>query len=187
MAPNKYSIDILDDFFPDQAYDDLMTYLERTPMFPGAKSHDDNDPHGHWVSILSGTDRYNKEDATERLPYQIMGAWKRVQSVMAYKSLVTCYMNGYTYGTEGYFHRDWQEDYYSTAIVYLTRDTWNPDWGGETVFIDDDTHEIRASILPKRNRVVVFPSKLNHCARGVTRKFNGIRRTLMFKTRKEPE
>jgi SM-20-related protein len=183
METSKYSIDIIDDFFQNDMYDDLLSFLHSAPMHYGSKSHDDTDPHGHWVTVFSGADRYNKEDITENLPYQLRLVWSQVQSIMHDKQLISCYMNGHTYGTEGYFHRDFNEDGRSTAVVYLVKDQWIPDHGGETVFLDDDTKEIKASILPKRNRVVIFPSRLYHCARGVTRKFNGIRRTLMFKTK----
>lgn len=176
------SIELIDDFFTEETYLRLLSFTDRCPMYPCAKSHDDNDPHGHWVAVLSGTDRHNTEDATHRLPPDILAGWREVQRVIKHKSLVTSYMNGYTYGTEGYFHRDWPDPDYTTVIVYLLRDEWDPDWGGETVFIDDEKN-IRASIFPKANRVVVFPSNLNHCARGVSRKFNGVRKTLMFKTK----
>lgn len=176
------SIEVVDDVLDTELYDTLLTFAERTPMFPCAKSHVENDPHGHWVSLLTPSDRFNIEDVTHKLVEPVLPAWRQVQKLIVHKSLVTCYMNGHTYGTEGYFHRDWNEPDYTTAIVYLVRGEWDPDWGGETVFIDEEKN-IRASILPKANRMVVFPSYLNHCARGVTRKYNGIRRTLMFKAK----
>jgi SM-20-related protein len=178
------SIELIDDFFDEETYLRLLSFAEHCPMYPGYKSHTDNDPHGHWLAVLTGTDRFNKDDASDTLPVDVIPAWNKVREIITHKCLVTSYINGHTYGTEGYFHRDWHEPEYVTVIVYLVRGEWDPDWGGETVFIDDDKN-IRASIFPKANRIVVFPSNLNHCARGVTRKFNGIRRTLMFKTKLE--
>lgn len=176
------SIELIDDFFAEDIYLRLLSFTDRCPMYPCAKSNPETDPHGHWLTILSGTDRFNLEDATEKLPVDLKPAWLEVQKIIKHKSLVTSYLNGHTYGTDGYFHRDWNEDNYTTVIVYLLNDEWDPDWAGETVFIDDDKN-IRASIFPRRNRIVVFPSNLNHCARGVSRKFNGVRKTLMFKTK----
>jgi len=178
------SIELIDDFFSEETYLRLLSFTDRLPMHPCARSNPETDPHGHWLTVLSSTDRFNIQDATDKLPVDLKPAWEELRRVIKHKSLVTSYMNGHTYGTEGYFHRDWHEEGYTTCIVYLLRDEWDPDWGGETVFIDDDKN-IRASIFPKANRVVVFPSNLNHCARGVSRKFNGIRKTLMFKTRLE--
>lgn len=178
------SIELIDDFFTDEEYLRLLSFTDSCPMYPCALSNPKTDPHGHWVTILSNTDRFNKEDAADKLPSDMKFAWEKIRQIIKHKTLVTSYMNGYTYGTDGYFHRDWHEEGHTTVIVYLLRDDWDPDWAGETVFIDDDKN-IRASIFPKANRVVVFPSNVNHCARGVSRKFNGIRKTLMFKTRLE--
>ena len=152
------SISIIDDFFSEEMYNGLLRFLDLYGLMKyGWKSNDETDDHGHWTAVFSGTDRQNKVDATNRLPHELAEPWQRVRSVMKDKSLVTCYMNGHTYGVDGYFHSDSNEDEYSTAIVYIVDGKWNPDWGGETAFLDDRTGEIKASILPKRNRVVIFP------------------------------
>ena len=177
-------IDLLDDFFETKIYDELLNYTDKIPMFYGSKSNVKTDPYAHWVSNFSRTTHENKTDSAPNLPYQIYDAWKPVRSVLTNKSLITCYMNGHTYGVEGYFHTDSNEENCTTVLVYLVRGEWNPDWGGETVFIDDK-NQIQASIFPKANRVVVFPSNLNHCARGVTRMYPGLRKTLIFKTRRD--
>jgi hypothetical protein len=91
-------------------------------------------------------------------------------------------MNAYTYGTEGYFHADSQRRDERTVVVFMN-DYWEPDWAGETVFLDAGA-EISKSVLPKRNRAVVFPSEVQHAGRGVSRKCTVLRRTLIFKARR---
>jgi hypothetical protein len=97
-------------------------------------------------------------------------------------ALIRCYVNGYTYGTDGYFHTDSSREDETTVVVYIN-ENWDIDWAGETVFAKN-YNEIAETVMPKFNRAVVFPSNVLHCARGVSRKCTSLRRTMMFKTRK---
>lgn len=178
------SIRVLDDFFTKEKYEEILSYTDRTAMIYGAKSHLQNDPHGHWLAVYSRTNRDNKEDATPNLSPEMLSMWELVRDQLSTKSLITCYMNGHTHGCDGYFHFDTDEDNCNTAMLYIVKGEWDPDWGGETVFLDD-RREIYKSVLPKANRLIVFPSNINHCARGVSRKYQGIRKTLIFKTRRD--
>jgi SM-20-related protein len=175
-------IDLIENYFPVDMYEDLLVFLEKVPMRFGAKSDATVDPYGHWHVNFTNTDRFSKTDASDRLIENLVPVWKYVRDRIPNKVLVTSYMNGHTYGTEGYFHEDSETDDYRTVIVYLTRDRWDPNHGGETVFIDSDD-VVRGCIYPRYNRVISFPSNIRHCARGVTRKYAGLRKTLMFKTR----
>jgi hypothetical protein len=91
-------------------------------------------------------------------------------------------MNAYTYGTEGYFHTDSARDDDRTAIIYMV-DQWDPDWAGETAFLDAQG-DLWKSVLPRRNRAIIFPSNIQHVARSVSRKCVALRKTLIFKTRR---
>src|SRR5258707_1275606 len=82
--------------------------------------------------------------------------------------LIRCYLNGYTYGTDGYFHSDSNRADEHTVIVFMN-DEWEPDWAGETVFLDERGDIVR-SVLPKRNRAIIFAARLRHAGRGVSRK-----------------
>jgi hypothetical protein len=93
--------------------------------------------------------------------------------------LVRCYANGYTYGTDGYFHTDSDRDGDLTVIIYIC-DEWPMDWAGETVCTDGKTYW---SYLPRANRVVILPSNMQHAARAVSRKCTELRTTLMYKAR----
>ena len=96
--------------------------------------------------------------------------------------LIRCYLNGYTYGTKGYFHTDSQRPDEHTTVIFMN-DHWEPDWAGETVFLDA-RDEISKSVLPKRNRAVIFRSDVQHAGRGVSRKCTALRKTLIFKARR---
>lgn len=69
-----------------------------------------------------------------------------------------------------------------TAILFMN-ETWEPDWAGETVFLDEHG-DIARAVLPKRNRAIMFPARMRHAGRGVSRKCMQLRQTLIFKVRK---
>jgi SM-20-related protein len=95
--------------------------------------------------------------------------------------LMRCYANGYPSGAEGGVHLDSLEPNHFTAIYY-PHPAWDPDWGGETVLFNNDRSDIVASVYPRPNRLVIFRGNVPHVARGVTRRCQELRITLMFKT-----
>ena len=42
------------------------------------------------------------------------------------------------------------------AYIFYFNETWEPDWGGQLCIMDDDCKEIKASILPYGNRLVLM-------------------------------
>src|SRR5262249_28305801 len=113
----------------------------------------------------------------------LSAAWKTLRDRHLWDGvLIRCYLNGYTYGTEGYFHTDSARSTDRTSVIYVV-DEWEPDWAGELAFLDAQA-EITRSVLPKRNRAVIFPSNVLHAARSVSRKCSVLRKALIFKTRK---
>ncbi len=113
------------------------------------------------------------------------------------EKLLSCYLNGITYGLEAYPHIDFlHKDCYTTVITYVT-DEWNSYWGGETCFFNGNfvqdpsnsifyQHDIIKSVLPKYNRVVIFDSSITHAVRTLSKSFKGLRKTLMFKLKDMP-
>ena len=121
--------------------------------------------------------------AADGAPAPVSATWQLVQRMhLPGNLLIRCYLNGYTYGTDGYFHTD-SERLDEHTIVLFMNDYWEPDWAGETVFLGEDDEIIKA-VLPRRNRAVIFPSNLRHAGRAVSRKCTILRRTLIFKTRR---
>jgi len=96
-------------------------------------------------------------------------------------TLVRCYANGHTFGSDGSLHTDSVSPRSFTSIYY-PHDRWSPNWGGETVFFNREETDIVASIYPKPNRLLIFQGAIPHVARGVSRICPVLRVTLMFKT-----
>lgn len=179
---------VLDDFLPPDIHQDLVRFVANETMSYGSRSNSRTDPHGHWSSRLVTAGRHNLADVSYLLAGEeqiaaVNVAWKFLNSTHLRNSvLIRCYLNGYTYGTDGYFHSDSERADEHTAIVFMN-DEWEPDWAGETVFLDDRGDIVRA-VLPKKNRAIIFPARLLHAGRGVSRKCVELRLTLIFKTRK---
>ncbi len=127
---------------------------------------------GHWNKQILKNSRLFPFDHS-RLPYikyhpELNTLWNIIQATTGKTNLLRCYINGYTYGTDGYAHIDeeWIDQVYGsgasgdTLIVYLN-ETWNIDWAGETVVFDNNK-EIETAILPKYGRVLSFQSSKLH-------------------------
>jgi SM-20-related protein len=182
------NIRVLDDFFPPDAYDGLSEMIAKEPLAYGSRSNPRTDPNGHWSRSFVEASRTNLADVSSDLKSDerlapLARAWCFLHDTqLAEEVLIRCYLNGYTYGTDGYFHVDSQRPDEHTTVVYMN-DYWEPDWAGESVFLDA-RGEILKSVLPRRNRTIIFPADLQHAGRGVSRKCTVLRKTLIFKTRK---
>ena len=180
-------IGVIDDFLPPDVYERLERFIAAEPLVFGARSNFKTDPHGHWNRQFVNVSRHNLADITPALEANataepIASVWRRLRDAdLTDAALIRCYLNGYTFGTDGYFHTDSDRGDESTVILYVN-ERWEPDWAGETVFLGADG-DIVKSVLPKRNRAVVFPANVPHAGRGVSRKCMILRQTLIFKTR----
>lgn len=178
---------VLDEALAPEAFEALARFIVAEPMEYGSRSNARTDPHGHWTRKFSPAGRHNLADVAFQLADNsvlapVEAAWGALKSACgAADVLIRCYLNGYTYGTDGYFHTDSARADERTAILYMN-DKWDADWGGETVFLDARGEIVRA-VLPKKNRAVIFPAQMRHAARGVSRKCPILRETLVFKAR----
>jgi 2OG-Fe(II) oxygenase superfamily len=183
----RNEIVVLDDVLPLNVYQKLAEFIANETMSYGSRSNSRTDPHGHWSRKFVAAGRHNLADVSYLLEKNeeldaLNATWNFLKTSRLKNSiLIRCYLNGYTYGTDGYFHSDSDREDEHTAIIFMN-DEWEPDWAGETVFLDE-TGDITRSVLPKRNRGILFPAHLCHAGRGVSRKCVELRQTLIFKTR----
>lgn len=152
--------------------------------------------YGHWNNNIL----YHNSLLTfdhQKLPYidehpTIKKVFQHLTKSLGPRVLVRAYVNGYTYGTDAYFHQDdtWVTKNYGngavseTILVYLNWQEWDPNWGGETSFIDSTgpSPNFISSVFPKRYRAVIFNSDIWHSARSLTRACPHLRSILAFKT-----
>lgn len=181
---NNQKYHVIDNFLDEEIYTTLSEIANRSSYTPGWKSSKKTDPHGHWninfAKTLAGA--ANLADISYSMPDKLKIAWNSIKEKYSLEDmkLLRCYINAHTYGVDGYTHKDSFRDDEWTIVIYLV-DKWNVDWAGETIILEDD--EIVKSVIPKRNRAVIFPGKNMHAARAVSRMCYDLRRTLMFKFR----
>jgi SM-20-related protein len=177
---------VIDEAVPPALFAALLEWVAHVPLQYGAKSNSQTDPHGHFTFKPVHDQKLNLADLTRRLPMPVNAAWQEVQKHFAPMipgllppwKLIRCYVNGYVYGTDGYFHRDSSRRDECTAILYLCR-LWPIDWAGETAV----SGRLYWSVLPAPNRLLIIDSNDMHCARAVSRKCTELRTVLVFKFR----
>jgi hypothetical protein len=183
------TIRVVDGCLPPNIYDDLARFVAGTPMEYGSRSKP-RDDHGHWINQFIAAGPENLADVSAILTntpqYQPLdAAWRFLHEAHLSDSvLIRCYLNGYTYGTDGYFHTDSQRADQQTTILFMNEEEWQPDWAGETVFLDQNGDILR-SVLPRKNRAILFPGDVPHAGRGVSRQCPLLRKTLIYKVRKK--
>ena len=146
---------------------------------------------GHWNNLILKDNRMFLFDHG-KMPYinyhpELARIWNRIQELLPGRALVRAYVNGYTYGTDAYYHQDdnWLNKKYGadilsdTVIVYLNKE-WDKDWGGETSIVKNE--EIELAVLPKFGRCLILDSSKLHSARPLSRACPVLRSVLVFKT-----
>lgn len=164
----------------------------------GWKSDSTNvDDPGHWNKLIVGKRKASEDSVDVRnnkefVDSEIYHVWQDIVCALGNRNLLRCYFNGYTYGTEGYIHKDsiptlknyngqqWKQE---TILIYCNpEDQWDSNWAGETVFFDETKQEIIYSTLPVNSRIILFDSDIFHTARSVSRACKTLRKILVFKT-----
>ena len=76
-------------------------------------------------------------------------------------------VNAYNHGDSSWLHKDSERPDHWTVIVYLN-DSWNMNWGGETI-LTGDGGDIIHSAFPFPGRVILFDGRILHGPRPVSR------------------
>jgi len=90
------------------------------------------------------------------------------------------YVNCSVYGDSYYLHRDCTpQDRHVTALYYANME-WRPDWGGETIYYNDE-EDAELVISPRRGRLVIARGAVLHRGNVPTRSCYEERYTLAYK------
>lgn len=86
-----------------------------------------------------------------------------ILSKMNSKILNRCWANAILEGSKYFWHVDAQEprDMGSQTLLYYSNSTWDKDWHGETLFMNNDG-ECEIAVSAEPGRLVLFDSKLMH-------------------------
>jgi SM-20-related protein len=181
---NYGSVQVFDDALPDQLFKELMVNVGRIGWQFGWTTQE-NKAVRYWHHEVGHGAKDNVEDVSEtvrkhRLPvFARYQDWLRSTLVPPDTKIVRYYLNAHTYGTEGWPHTDTDRDDELTVVLYLVGG-WQPAWCGETVVFGPEG-DIEAAVLPRRNRLMAFPSNRLHAPRPLSRSFIGLRAVLVVK------
>lgn len=90
------------------------------------------------------------------------------------------YVNCSVYGDSYYLHRDCApQEAHVTALYYANPD-WRPDWGGETIYYNDE-EDAELAISPRRGRLVIARGAVLHRGNVPARSCYEERYTLAYK------
>src|ERR1700744_4567578 len=92
------------------------------------------------------------------------------------------YVNSAVYGDSYYVHRDTPEHSNNVTVLYYANLNWRPDWGGETIFFNDDNDAVLA-VSPRPGRIVGSRGAILHRASVPTLDWHGQGLTIAYKLR----
>jgi SM-20-related protein len=175
---------IFDDLVPEPLLRQLLVAVPRIRWQFGWHTNSNRQAR-YWHHEIGGGGKENEEDvsaavAGHRLPiFAQYLDWLRSTLVPEDTKVLRFYLNAHTYGTEGWPHTDTERREEMTAILYLAT-TWKPEWCGETVVFDANG-DIEAAVMPRVNRLLIFPSDRLHAPRPLSKAFPGLRVVLVAK------
>lgn len=170
-------VNVYDDCMPPDTYTKLLRVSQpvgwrfgwNTPSNPGARYWHHEVGYGNKQNLESVSDRVRQHPAKIFATYM---DWLLEQLPQSSK-ILRFYLNARTFGTDGWPHIDTDRQGERTGILYLN-DKWQPAWGGETA-IFNARGDVTDAVLPRRNRLLVFPSDALHAPRPLTRAYTGLR------------
>lgn len=183
-------IEILDNFYPKALINNLANPRQYEFKFIRA----DAENQSYWSLYLYGIG-YGKENLNisnfKKDEIKLLWDYFSSRFNVDINYLETCYINGLSYGVEAYPHIDFEDKNSTTVILYLCEE-WNCYWAGETVFFKNEwvdnpsdqsfyNNDIIKSVLPRKNRIVLFNGNIVHSVRPLSKTYKDLRLTLMFK------
>ena len=90
------------------------------------------------------------------------------------------YVNCSVYGDSYYLHRDCAAHEQHVTALYYANLEWRPDWGGETIYYNDD-EDAELAVTPRPGRLVIARGAVLHRGNVPTRSCYEERYTLAYK------
>lgn len=176
-------IEVFDDCLDPELFDGAYRFLSMPIWaFGWASKAEDRFRywHAHFSQSQSGLSAVAQLEADGH--HAILNVWRSLKSgVLSNYELQACFASAHTYGCGSQYHTDGRPGLHSaSAILYMHR-TWQPEWGGELVFREQEDVRFQRSILPLPNRLVVQPPEIPHAVRSPSRDCPDLRISLVFR------
>ncbi|MBV6320616.1 DUF6817 domain-containing protein [Duganella violaceipulchra] len=177
-------IKVLDGIVPQELYQELIN-VSHSIEWKYWWTTDSNTAMRYWHHEVGHGGKENAEDVSDRVErhpiaaFHLYQTWLATHIVPHGARVLRFYLNAHTYGTDGWPHVDSSRPNELTTVLYLNEE-WYPEWGGETV-IFNKAGDIAAASMPRRNRLLTFPSHWLHAPRPLHKAFGGLRVVLVVK------
>lgn len=184
LKATQDQVNIYDDVVPAKLYQELMD-VSRTLNWTFGWTTTSNTAMRYWHHEVGFGEKENTEDISSKISHHPLAVfdlyriWLTTHVVAADSKILRFYLNGHTFGTDGWPHVDSDRPGELTTVLYLTSH-WLPAWGGETV-VFDPAGDIAVASQPRPNRLLTFPSHLLHAPRPLHKAFNDLRVVLVVK------
>jgi Rps23 Pro-64 3,4-dihydroxylase Tpa1-like proline 4-hydroxylase len=179
-------VSVADNFLPQDVLNPLEDMMANLHFKFGWPSNANFPLDAHWnYDFMEETINGRKSEISEERvrEHPVLARYiGLVEQTVGKFSVARCYANAYTYGTEGYPHVDERDGKHITVMLY-TVDRWKHEWAGETAVWDHASVDIERAVLPRRNRVIAFPSARLHVGRSVSRSCPILRTVLVMKVK----
>ena len=167
-------IEVYDDFFSVDIHEQVFNELSTRPWTfsgGGTKANYDTEKYGQPpLSRFWHIDFLEKEEFFNKYLFDII--CQKLNKSFNYKRI---YANGQTSTQDGVPHTDDGD----ITLLYYPNPEWKVHYAGHLIFLDGD--EIIKTVSYKPNRVVLFSSKIWHCALAPSIQFKFLRMSLAYK------
>lgn len=181
-------IKVIDNFLPQDILHPLENMIWNTKYSFGWKSNSKLGDYSHWNHDFMQEQvhgRMSRAGQETVLNHETIGPFFLfLEKVLGKFDVSRCYTNAYTHGTDGLPHTDelGHKGGHLTAMLYMV-DRWKPEWAGATAIWNEDASDIEVCVLPRRNRLILFPSHRLHVGWGVSRACPMLRQVFVTKVR----
>jgi len=166
---------ICDDFLPPQMVRAVGQILPRLPYARLEKSRPDTPVSGAMADILPTTYTVEPFFLEMRRIGEELFAGDRFE-------VERVYVNNAVHSDTYFPHRDSPPESKNVTVLYYGNLIWQPDWGGETIFYNDEG-DAEIAVSPRPNRVVVSRGAILHKAGVPSGAYSGERYTIAYKLR----
>lgn len=165
---------VYDGLLPQADLLTLWSVLNRAGFTRTEVAREDTAEHRHWASELA-------LDRLQGMPFfaptlAALAGFAPARRFRPYRS----YVNAAHYGDMLFSHADCLPGAGEITALWYVCERWDHEWGGETVFFDAG-RDLRAAVLPRPGRLVVFDGELLHAGRPPNRNCHVPRYTLAIK------
>jgi Rps23 Pro-64 3,4-dihydroxylase Tpa1-like proline 4-hydroxylase len=169
FKPNSnYNIEIFDNVLPFSEIDEINNFLTdgfyRYQIYDNEEDNHFQPPKLSNVFVLNGKVTQPRWDSLAK-QFNYYLTLINYQIPKDYIQSVTMQVNVSNPFTFDNFHKDVGGNLKGYTILYYANKKWDVNYGGETLFYDDNNLEIIAAVKPKPGRFVVFDSTIYHSAR----------------------